>query len=150
MISSHARNGSEQELITIQSFRELTEAMLAKGMLNADRIECFLADDNTGRMLGFISNVIGGIRMKVIKVNTEAAMALLSQPVSEGVDLASEENDQPPRCPKCYSVDLTFREVDKPVSTGAWLSSPLPVHEKIRQCRSCVYKWDDEDNALYG
>ena len=58
---------SERELVTIQSFRELSEAMLAKGMLNSAGIECFLVDDNTGHMLGFISNVIGGIRMKVNK-----------------------------------------------------------------------------------
>ena len=56
---------SERELVTIQSFRELSQAMLAKGMLNSAGIECLLMDDNTGRMLGFISNVIGGIRMKV-------------------------------------------------------------------------------------
>jgi hypothetical protein len=40
---------SERELVTIQSFRELPEAMLAKGMLNSAGIECFLLDDNTGR-----------------------------------------------------------------------------------------------------
>ncbi len=44
-----------------KTFRELSEAMLAKGMLNSAGIECFLVDDNTGRMLGFISNVIGGM-----------------------------------------------------------------------------------------
>src|ERR1700751_587670 len=113
---------SERELVTIQSFRELPEAMLAKGMLNSVGIECFLVDDNTGRLLGFISKVIGGIRMKVNRVDVEAAMALLEQPIPEGVDSGEERNDQPPRCPKCYSVDITFREVDKPVSTGAWLS----------------------------
>lgn len=139
---------SERELVTIQSFRQLSEAMLAKGMLNSAGIECFLVDDNTGRMLGFISNVIGGIRMQVKRVDAGPAMALLEQPVLEGVDFACEGNDQPPRCPKCYSVDITFRELDKPMSTGAWLSVPLPVHEKVCECKSCGYQWDDEDNAL--
>jgi predicted Zn-ribbon and HTH transcriptional regulator len=139
---------SERELVTIQSFRELSEAMLAKGMLNSAGIECYLVDDNTGHMLGFISNVIGGIRMKVNKGDAEAAMALLEQPIPAGVDLADKGNDQPPRCPKCYSVDIAFRELDKPMSTGAWLSVPLPVHEKVCECKSCGYQWDDEDNAL--
>jgi Putative prokaryotic signal transducing protein len=75
---------SERELVTIQSFRELPEAMLAKGMLNSAGIECFLVDDNTGHMLGFISNVIGGIRMKVNKVDAEAAMALLARAANSG------------------------------------------------------------------
>jgi len=51
-----------RELVTIQSFRDPLEAMLAKAMLDSAGIECFLADDNTGRILGFASNVIGGIR----------------------------------------------------------------------------------------
>jgi len=139
---------SERELVTIQSFRDLQEAVLAKGMLNSAGIECFLVDDNTGRMLGFISNVIGGIRMKVNRVDAEAAMALLEQPILEGVEVADEGNDQPPRCPKCYSADVAFRELDKQMSTGTWLSVPIPVHEKVCECRSCGYRWDDEDNAL--
>src|SRR4030081_1159424 len=101
---------SERELVTIQTFRELPEAMLAKAMLNSAGIECFLVDENTGRMLGFISNVIGGIRMQVNSVDAEGARALLEQPIPEGVDSAGEGNVQPPRCPKCYSVDITFRE----------------------------------------
>jgi hypothetical protein len=31
--------------------------------------------------------------------------------------------------------------------SGAWLSDPLTVHTKICTCRSCGYKWDDEDNT---
>jgi hypothetical protein len=138
---------SERELVTIQSFRELSQAMLAKGMLNSAGIECFLMDDNTGRMLGFISNVIGGIRMKVNKVDAEAATALLEQLIPD-VDVADEENHQPPRCPKCYSADIIFHEFDNTMSTGAWLSVPLPVHEKVCECKSCGYQWDDEDNAF--
>jgi hypothetical protein len=51
--------------------------MLAKGMLDSGGIECFLLDDNTGRMLGFISNVIGGIRMQVNRFDAEAATTIL-------------------------------------------------------------------------
>ena len=72
--------------------------MLAKGMLNSAGIECFLLDDNTGRMLGFISNVIGGIRMKVNQMDAEAATALLEQLIPDA-DVADEKNHQPPRCP---------------------------------------------------
>jgi len=138
---------SERELVTIQSFRELSQAMLAKGMLNSAGMECFLLDDNTGRMLGFISNVIGGIRMKVNKVDAEAATALLEQLIPD-VDIADGGNHQPPRCPKCYSPDITLGEFDKPMSTGSWLSISLPIHEKVCECKSCGYQWDDEDNAL--
>jgi hypothetical protein len=91
---------SDQERVTIQSFRELSEAMLAKGMLNSSGIECFLVDDNAGHMLGFASNVIGGITLQVNKVDAEAATALLNQSAPEASDFAAEGNDQQPRCPK--------------------------------------------------
>jgi hypothetical protein len=51
-------------------------------------------------------------------------------------------------CSKCYSADVTCRELDKPLKpSGAWLSDPTVVHAKICTCRSCGYEWDDEDNA---
>ncbi len=139
---------SERGLVTVKTFREIHEAMLAKGMLDSTGIECFLVDDNTGRMLGFISNVIGGIRVQVNKVDAEAARALLEQPIPEGIDLAGGGEDQPWRCPKCYSTEITVRELDEPTSTGAWLSVPLPVHERVCKCESCGFQWDDDDNAL--
>jgi hypothetical protein len=131
---------SEREMVTIQSFRELSEAMLAEGMLNSAGIDCVLMDDNTGRMLGFISDVIGGIRLQVNRVDSEAAKALLEQPISEGFD-SGKETDQPPRCPKCYSLDVTFRESNKPkTDTGSWLSLSPPVREKVGECKFCGYR----------
>jgi hypothetical protein len=139
---------SEREMVTIQSFRELSEGRLAEGMLNSAGIECVLVDDNTGRMLGFISDVIGGIRLQVNRADSEAAKALLEQPISEGFDSGKETN-QPPRCPKCYSLDVTFREGNKPkADTGPWLSLSPPVREKVGECKLCGYRWDDEDNDL--
>jgi len=147
-VNGQTRMDSERGLITIQSFRELPEAMIAKGVLNSAGIECFLVDDNTGRMLGFISDVIGGIRIQVNSIDAEAAKALLHQPLAGAVVEVVEPNEQQQRCPKCYSVDITCHELDKPMThSGAWLNDPLPVHVRLCTCRSCGYEWDDEDNT---
>ncbi len=82
--------GRLRELVTIQSFRDPLEAMLAKAMLDSAGIECFLADDNTGRILGFASNVIGGIRMQVNRIDAEAAKTILTQPLPDAFDEAGE------------------------------------------------------------
>src|ERR1700678_3292141 len=138
---------SDRQMVTIQSFRDLSEALLAEGMLNSAGIECVLVDDNAGRILGFISDVIGGIRLQVNRSDSEAAKELLEQPNPEGLD-SGKETDQPLRCPKCYSLDITFREVDKPqTDTSTWLSLSPPVRWKIGECMLCGYQWDDEDNA---
>jgi predicted Zn-dependent protease with MMP-like domain len=61
----------------------------------------------------------------------------------------SELNQAEPqlRCLKCYSADVTCRELDKPLRTGSWLSEPVSVHAKICTCNSCGHNWDDGDNT---
>ncbi len=67
-------------LQTIQQFRDLPEALLAKGCLESAGIEAFLADDNMVRLDWFISNLIGGIKLKVKPEDSAAAIAILEQP----------------------------------------------------------------------
>jgi hypothetical protein len=45
-------------LVTIRQFRDLPEALLAKGCLESAGIECFLRDDNLVRLDWFISNFV--------------------------------------------------------------------------------------------
>lgn len=54
-------------LVTIQHFRDIPEALLAKGKLESAGIECLLADGNLVRMDWLLSNAIGGIRLQVQK-----------------------------------------------------------------------------------
>lgn len=61
---------------------------------------------------------------------------------------AEAQEQQPLRCLKCYSADITFREVDKFMThPGSSLNQPLPVRAQICRCRSCGYEWDDNDNG---
>jgi hypothetical protein len=91
-------NGSEQEyqregndttlreLVTVRSFFNPSEAMLAKALLDSAGIECFLVDDNAARIIG---GNIPGVRVQVSRVNAEAAKALLDQPIPEDNTLDS-------------------------------------------------------------
>jgi len=77
----------------------------------------------------------------------EARKARLQQQLLDTVDEAADAKDQQPRCPKCYSADVTCRELEKPLTNSAsLLSDPIAVHAKICTCNSCGYQWDDEDN----
>src|SRR5579871_5879330 len=70
-----------QELIIIQQFRDLPEALLAKGSLESAGIECFLVDDNMVRLDWFYSNLVGGVKLAVKEEDAEAAVELLEQPI---------------------------------------------------------------------
>ena len=84
-----------RELVTIRKFRDLPEALLAQGRLESSGIEAFLFDDNMVRMDWLISNLLGGIKLKVEEANVEIAEEILSQESSETFDSASEPDDEP-------------------------------------------------------
>src|SRR5882672_9344643 len=66
-----------RQLVTIRQFRDLPEALLAKGSLESVGIECFLADENLVRLDWFISNFIGGIKLNVRAADAEDARKIL-------------------------------------------------------------------------
>jgi hypothetical protein len=54
-----------RNLVTIRKFRDLPEALLAKGSLESAGIEAVLTDDNIVRLDWFWSNLMGGIKLNV-------------------------------------------------------------------------------------
>lgn len=76
-----------------------------------------------------------------------APKTVLQQRLPDTLDEAGEVKEQQLHCLKCYSADVTCRELDRLAYSGAWLTDPVPVHAKICTCNSCGYEWDDEDNT---
>lgn len=133
-----------QDLVTIRKFRDLPEALLAKGSLESAGVECYLTDDNMVRMDWFISNLLGGVKLNVKAEDASAAMEILNQPIPEGFDVEGSGLYQQPRCPACQSLDISFEELNKPVAYAtAYIGLPLPVHDRTWRCHACHHKWED-------
>jgi hypothetical protein len=77
----------------------------------------------------------------------EPARTTLQERLADTSDEAGEAKEHQLRCLKCYSADVTCRELNKPLSTGSWLGESVSVHAKICTCNSCGHEWDDEDNT---
>ncbi|HWY20327.1 MAG TPA: DUF2007 domain-containing protein [Candidatus Acidoferrum sp.] len=134
-----------QKLVTIRQFRDLPEALLAKGSLESAGIECFLADENLVRLDWFISNFIGGIKLNVRTADAENAQQLLDEPILEGLYVQGVGLYEQPRCPKCGSLDVNFQELDRPIAyLSAFLRVPMPVQLPAWRCHSCDAEWDDD------
>lgn len=129
--------------VFLRRFRDLPEALLAKGRLEASGINCFLADDNMVRLDWFISNLLGGVKLMVDEADVEDAESVLDQPPPESFEVEAIGEYQQPRCPKCGSLDVSFEELDKKFSYAtAFFKVPIPMHIKGWNCHACKHHWD--------
>ena len=134
-----------RELVTIRQFRDLPEALLAKGSLESSGIECFLADENLVRLDWFISNFIGGIKLKVRGPDVLNARKILDEPILEGLYVHGVGLYQQPRCPQCQSLDVNFQELDRPIAyMSAFLRVPMPLQRPAWHCHECDAEWEDD------
>jgi hypothetical protein len=134
-----------RHLVTVRQFRDLPEALLAKGSLESAGIECFLADENLIRLDWFISNFIGGIKLRVRPQDAETACRLLDEPILEGLYVQGVGFYEQPRCPRCQSLDVAFQELNKPIAyMSAFLRVPIPVHRRAWRCAACEAEWEDD------
>jgi hypothetical protein len=77
-------------VVTVQQYRDLTEAQLAMGVLESAGIPCYLRDENTVRTQWLWSNLMGGIRLQVREEDRAAAEALLQQPIPHRTPIDDE------------------------------------------------------------
>jgi len=116
------------DTVTLRQFRDLPEALLAKGSLESAGIQAFLIDDNMIRMDWFISNLLGGIKLKVRSEDAEAAMEILNQPIPDTIDVEGVGSIEQPKCPQCQSLDVTYM-----LETQAWT------------CYACGNNWKEQE-----
>jgi hypothetical protein len=142
-----AEPDSSSALVKLQHFRDVPEALLAKGKLEWSGITCVLADGNLVRMDWLLSNAIGGLRLQVRQEDVEWARALLAEPIP--LEFSEEEVGEPyqqPRCPSCYSLDIGFEKLDRFWTYTLWLllQFPVPIRKDNWKCYTCGAEWVEE------
>ena len=76
---------ASRDFVTVRRYRDLTEAMVARSVLESAGIPAYLRDENLVRMDWLRSNFIGGIRLQVDADNGQAAADLLAQPIPDSI-----------------------------------------------------------------
>ncbi len=148
-ILEEAENPTElRDLITIARYRDLSEAIVVRTMLESAGIDVFLRDENLVRLDWQMSNLIGGIRLEVEAKDEARAAELLRQSIPAVIPFDDEDDFLQPRCPQCTSIDITYQGS----SRGAALASltvfavPLPLGRESWICNSCGARWEDTEN----
>lgn len=137
-----------RNMVTVRRFRDLPEALLAKTCLDSAGIESLLIDDNTVRLDWFWSNMISGVKVKVDPEDAESANELLSQPIPDKFEVDGVGEFEQPHCPRCQSLDVTFKELNRPISyLTLWLNVPIPIYRRAWRCHSCNVEWEDDERS---
>ncbi len=137
----------QQRFVILRQFRDLPEAMLAKGVLESDGIECFLNDQNIVWVDWFLSNAVGGVKLCVRQEDVKTANNLLNEARTESFDEGGAEEYLQPRCPNCQSTEVSLEELNKPLAYGSLLLGfPIPIKRRGWKCHSCGHVWKASDN----
>jgi len=134
-----------RKLVTLCRYRDLSEAIVARTLLESAGIYVFLRDENLVRLDWQVSNFVGGIRLQVEDKDEATAAELLRQSIPDVIPFDDEEDFLQPQCPQCGSTDITFEGA----SRGAALASvsvfalPLPLGRETWLCNTCEVRWED-------
>jgi hypothetical protein len=81
---------TSRRLVTVQRYRDVSEAIVARSVVESAGIFCFLRDENLVRLDWQVSNFIGGLSLQVSPEDAEAAIALLNQPMPESIEYETQ------------------------------------------------------------
>lgn len=113
-----------EELITVATYRDPPMAELARSRLEAAGIECRLDDSETIKIDWLLSNVLGGVKVKVAEDRADEARLLLGE-LADPEGLEAEALAAPPRtrAEELYSPLDTGPEIDRAAlaRAGQWI-----------------------------
>jgi len=135
-------------LITIHRYRDLSEAIVARSLLESAGIRAYLRDENLVRLEWQISNFIGGIRLQVEAADEASAIEILNQPIPDTVPFDEQTDFAQPLCPRCGSKDITFEGSSRGAALASLylLSLPLPLGGESWLCNDCGARWEDDSH----
>ena len=149
LIEEDAPEASSNRLVTVRRYRDLSEAIVARAVIEAAGMPCFLQNENIVRLDWQISNFVGGIRLQVAASDAATADEILSQPVPASIPIEGEADYIQPRCPRCDSLDISFEGAGRGAALAALylFSLPAPMGEKRWLCQHCGLLWADDERA---
>jgi hypothetical protein len=136
-----------RDLVTVARYRDLSEAIVVRTVLECAGIYVFLRDENLIRLDWQVSNLIGGIRLQVEAKDEARAVELLHQSIPAVIPFGDRDDFLQPHCPKCGSIDITYQGSSRGAALASLtvLAVPLPLGRESWICNSCDARWEDTE-----
>lgn len=129
-------NMKTHRMITIASFPDLPSAYLARSLLEASGIPCFLANEYLIGVQWGYAPAVGGVELAVHEQNRQEALALLAE---NDARLALVEM----RCSVCGGAYIASQDMGKALLLVSLLlfDLPLPYPRRRMRCLTCGHTW---------
>jgi ribosomal protein S27E len=140
--------------VLLAQYMNVSEAMVAKSILESAGIASFLANSNIVHMYCLIPDVFGGVKLLVGADDLEAADGILKQSTLAKFDGEGIGEYVRPHCPGCESTEVSFEGPEKPerdVSRFVVPSVSLIQQNNAAQywrCHVCGRRWKESDPDL--
>jgi hypothetical protein len=140
-----------QHLVTVATYRDLSEGIVARAALESADIPCLLKDENMIRMDWGYSNFLGGLRLQVPEQDVARATEILSTPRPASIDFAEQPHFEQPTCPKCGSDDIDLKKPSRAnLPFLYFFGIPIPTRSKhpgkeVWHCLTCGCTWVDDE-----
>ena len=139
-----------RRLVTVRRYRDLTEAFVARSLLESAGIPAWIADEHLVRMIWFYSNMAGGMRLQVDERDEAAAREILEEGVPGTITYSTEEAYVQPTCPSCGSAEITLgngTECGRSLVALYLMAIPVPPRKAAWHCEACGAQWVDAGNG---
>ena len=147
----------EEQLVILRTFMYPTEAYPLISKLESEGIMCFLDGENTITVHPFLSNAIGGAKLKIKESDVQRALKIIKD-VDDSFNKTLKANQKPiPEkfshgfikvdtfCPECDSTNVFRKKM--PFHQMILVILLLPLYlpllflTKMHYCANCGYEW---------
>lgn len=143
--NAEAREAQSDGLSVLRRFATVSEALVAKGLLESAGIASRIADEYVLGANPFLSDALGGVRLFVNGNDFNEAAKLMDEPILDEIDVDGVGKYVQPTCPQCHSLDITFGELKGAAKITLPLGLPLPVGANEWLCHKCGCRWTDSE-----
>lgn len=156
LVDEEADSPSWEAPVTVRRYRDLSEALVARAVLEGAGIRCFLRDENTIRLDWSLSNFMGGLRLQVSSQDAEEAERILAEPHPSSFPVDSGPDFIQPICPRCGSLDIVSDDTGRRIALASTMAPGLPLlvgvpalamqADDIWKCLNCGCRWQETDD----
>lgn len=130
--------------VTVERYSSAFEAHLLRGRLESEDIPAVLADEHIISANWFLSNAIGGVRVRVPYSYIEQAAVIINEHTSGKYEISDEEAEER-LCPKCRSDNIIqYRSSWKAaLLIFYFFNLPVPFSLDKYKCETCRHIWKE-------